>query len=74
MRAGPSDFSSCETCDFLNALYCLVTKFGRMLDDAKWMQHAHGAGVVANYPTGGVFVVLGGNLGFSVLASATSSV
>ena len=32
----------------------------------------HGAGVVTNYPTGGVFVVLGGNLGFSVPTSTAT--
>lgn len=42
--------------------------------DPKQRWKVHGAGVVAKYPTGGVFVVLGGNLGFSVLTSAAGDV
>lgn len=39
---------------------------GDLSSDHKWFEKYSGESVVAKYPTGGVFVVLGGNLGFSV--------
>eukprot|EP00438_Fugacium_kawagutii_P004745 Skav203082 [mRNA] locus=scaffold447:43730:46843:- [translate_table: standard] len=42
------------------------TFLGKLPEGHQWYTKYSGQSVVDNYPTGGVFVVLGGNLGFSV--------